>query len=112
MTNGMSDAAAETYDLLIVGGGPAGLAAAAEVAGVGLDVGLVDERATLGGQIYKQFGVGFEVRDPRMLGRDYLRGRALIDGATESGAQLLPLTAAVAVRGSEVVLVREGEHAR
>ena len=108
----MSDAAAETYDLLIVGGGPAGLAAAAEAAAVGLGVGLVDERATFGGQIYKQFGIGFEVRDPRALGRDYLRGRGLIEAASASGARLLPSTSAVAIRGAEVVLVADGEHAR
>ena len=51
----------ESYELLIVGGGPAGLAAAAEAAGLGLEVALVDERPTLGGQIFKQ--PGLRVRD-------------------------------------------------
>ena len=108
----MTDTAAESYDLLVVGGGPAGLAAATEAARIGLAVGVVDERPTFGGQIYKQFGVGFHVRDPRALGRDYLRGRGLIEAAERSGAQLLPLTSAVAVRGSELVLVAAGERAR
>ena len=55
----------ETYDLLVIGGGPAGLAAAAEAARrTASHVGLVDERPTLGGQIYKQPGPGFRVRDP------------------------------------------------
>ena len=47
----------ESYELLIVGGGPAGLAAAAEAAGRGLEVALVDERPSLGGQIFKQPGL-------------------------------------------------------
>ena len=48
----MSTTADKRYDVLVVGGGPAGLAAATTAAGLGLDVGLVDERPTFGGQIY------------------------------------------------------------
>jgi NADPH-dependent 2,4-dienoyl-CoA reductase/sulfur reductase-like enzyme len=100
------------YDTLVVGGGPAGLAAATTVARLGLDVGLVDERPTFGGQIYKQPGPGFVVKDPARLGRDHLRGRELIEQAESSGAELLPSTSAVAIRDEEVVLVPEGGHAR
>ena len=108
----MSTATDKRYDLLVVGGGPAGLAAATTAAGLGLDVGLVDERPTLGGQIYKQPGLGFVVRNPRRLGRDHVRGRELIEQAEASGAELLPSTSAVAVRDDDVVLVPEGGHAR
>jgi NADPH-dependent 2,4-dienoyl-CoA reductase/sulfur reductase-like enzyme len=38
----------DLFDLVIVGGGPAGLSAAAEASSHGLTVALVDERATLG----------------------------------------------------------------
>lgn len=41
-------------DLLVIGGGPAGLAAAEEAAGRGLSVLLVDEHHRLGGQMIKQ----------------------------------------------------------
>src|SRR3712207_1993274 len=41
-------------DVLVIGGGPAGLAATALVAEAGLRILLVDERAQLGGQYYKQ----------------------------------------------------------
>jgi thioredoxin reductase len=85
----------EAYDLLIVGGGPAGLAAAAEGAAAGLAVGLADERATLGGQIYKQ--PGFLVRDAGALGAEFAQGRALIDAATRAGARVMLRTAAIAV---------------
>jgi D-hydroxyproline dehydrogenase subunit alpha len=103
----------EQYDVLVIGGGPAGLAAGAVVANVGLSVAVVDERVTLGGQIYKQLGPGFEVRDAAHLGRDYLRGRALIDAIERSNARLLLRTSAVAISGDEVVvLVEDGARAR
>jgi NADPH-dependent 2,4-dienoyl-CoA reductase/sulfur reductase-like enzyme len=108
----MSQASAESYDLLVVGGGPAGLAASTEAARCGLLVGLVDERATLGGQIYKQMGPGFRVTRPSALGRDYVRGRQLVAAAERGTARLMPLTTALAIRGAEAVLVAEGEHAR
>jgi NADPH-dependent 2,4-dienoyl-CoA reductase/sulfur reductase-like enzyme len=41
------------FDLLVVGGGPAGLAAAARAAECGLQVGLVDDNPALGGQIWR-----------------------------------------------------------
>ena len=108
----MSSTVDKRYDVLVVGGGPAGLAAATIAARLGLAVGLVDERPTLGGQIYKQPGPGFVVKDPARLGRDHLRGRELIEQAEASGAELMTLTSAVAVRDDQVVLVPEGGHAR
>ena len=42
-----------TYDLAIVGAGPAGMAAAIEAAGVGLSVVLLDEQAAPGGQMFR-----------------------------------------------------------
>lgn len=98
--------------MLVVGGGPAGLAAAARAADAGLSVALVDDRATLGGQIYKQPGPGFEVRDPRALGKDHVNGSRLIDRATRSGARIMLRTSVVSIRGEAVVLVEEGQHGR
>jgi NADPH-dependent 2,4-dienoyl-CoA reductase/sulfur reductase-like enzyme len=40
-------------DLIVLGAGPAGMAAAAEAAGCGLSVTLVDEQALPGGQVYR-----------------------------------------------------------
>jgi NADPH-dependent 2,4-dienoyl-CoA reductase/sulfur reductase-like enzyme len=102
----------ETFDVLVIGGGPAGLAAVVEACAAGLDVALVDERPTLGGQIFKQPGPGFTVLRPSALGRDFARGMRLIDAAEGSGARLLLSTSAVALRGGAVVLVADGERAR
>jgi NADPH-dependent 2,4-dienoyl-CoA reductase/sulfur reductase-like enzyme len=102
----------ESYVLLVAGGGPAGLAAAADAAAAGLTVALVDERVTPGGQIYKRMGPGFEVRDPRALGPDYMRGQELIEAAVASGADVLTRTAVVDVREGEVVVAPDGESAR
>jgi D-hydroxyproline dehydrogenase subunit alpha len=101
-----------SYDVQVIGGGPAGLAAGVEAAGMGLSVAVVDERPTFGGQIFKQPGPGFRVTSARRLGREYARGRRLIDAAERSGATLLPRASAVAIRGTTVVVVEEGERAR
>ena len=103
---------ATTYDVLVIGGGPAGLAAGIEAASTGLSVAVVDERPTMGGQIFKQPGRGFRITSAKALGHDFARGRALIEVAERSSAELLVGTSAVAIRGTEAVLVAEGERAR
>jgi NADPH-dependent 2,4-dienoyl-CoA reductase/sulfur reductase-like enzyme len=100
----------ERYDLLVVGGGPAGLAATVEASARGLAVALVDERPALGGQIFKQ--PGLRVTDHRVLGRDHLRGRRLIDAAERSGARIMLRTACVELQRTDAVLVEDGGHAR
>jgi NADPH-dependent 2,4-dienoyl-CoA reductase/sulfur reductase-like enzyme len=99
-------------DLVVVGGGPAGLAATAEAAGAGLSVLLVDERPTLGGQIFKQPGRGFRVTDAAALGPDFARGRRLIDLAERAGAQILLRTAVAAIRGTALALVEDERQTR
>ena len=41
------------FDVLVIGGGPAGMAAAARAAGFGCNVGIVDDNFQLGGQIWR-----------------------------------------------------------
>jgi NADPH-dependent 2,4-dienoyl-CoA reductase/sulfur reductase-like enzyme len=49
----MSRELRQGFDVLVVGGGPAGMAAAARAAKSGVRVGIVDDNASLGGQIWR-----------------------------------------------------------
>ncbi|WP_321803769.1 NAD(P)/FAD-dependent oxidoreductase [Burkholderia sp. BCC1988] len=76
-------------DLLIVGAGPAGMAAAAAARTAGLSVVVADEGRAPGGQIYRN--VADAPADlARWLGKDYAAGRPLVDGLLASGALYLP----------------------
>jgi NADPH-dependent 2,4-dienoyl-CoA reductase/sulfur reductase-like enzyme len=65
-------------EFVIIGGGPAGIAAAVEAAKAGVKVTLIDENEKPGGQIYRQFENGFKATDPDALGGDYQKGMALL----------------------------------
>jgi NADPH-dependent 2,4-dienoyl-CoA reductase/sulfur reductase-like enzyme len=65
-----------THDLIVIGAGPAGMAAAITAAGLGLKTAIVDEQARAGGQIYRNVGATLpEVA--RLLGPDYSHGNVL-----------------------------------
>ena len=78
--------AAEIIDLLVVGAGPAGLAAAVEARAQGLDVVLLDEQAAAGGQIYRGVDAA-NARRRSVLGEDYAAGAALTQAFAASGAR-------------------------
>lgn len=65
-----------THDLIIIGAGPAGMAAALTAVKLGLKTALLDEQARPGGQIYRN--VTQATPDgAKVLGPDYLHGRTL-----------------------------------
>lgn len=66
-------------DVVILGAGPAGMAAAATAADLGLSVMLLDEQAHAGGQIYRDVDHVPEGRD-YLLGADYTYGKTLTAG--------------------------------
>ena len=72
------------FDLAIIGGGPAGLAAAATAAEAGLSVCVLDEQPRAGGQIYRDVERAAGLRGD-ILGRDYTRGAPLVAGLREDG---------------------------
>ena len=101
----------KTFDLVVIGGGPAGIAAAATAAKHGLSVALIDERPTLGGQIYKRVGPGFKVKSAKEVGKDYFLGEELINELENSSVELFLETLVGTIENSAVVIVRNGESA-
>ena len=100
-----------THDLIVIGAGPAGMAAAITAAGLGLKTLLLDEQPRAGGQIYRDVGrvVDRQPSIARLLGPDYVHGatqvRALETGAVEHRCGALVWDVA---RDLTVTALREG----
>jgi NADPH-dependent 2,4-dienoyl-CoA reductase/sulfur reductase-like enzyme len=79
------------YPLVIIGAGPAGLAAAVVAAEHGLEVALLDEQSTPGGQIYRAME-SIPAARAELLGSEYQRGRDLVSAFRDSGVEYFPDT--------------------
>lgn len=77
------------YQLLIIGAGPAGLAAAVTAAKQGISCTLLDEQAAPGGQIYRSIESVPATR-AQVLGTEYQRGKALAAEFRECDADYFP----------------------
>ncbi|MFD2237148.1 NAD(P)/FAD-dependent oxidoreductase [Aureimonas populi] len=80
---------AGTYDLVVIGAGPAGMAAATLAAEGGASTLLVDENAAPGGQIYRGIGAT-PLQRRELLGEDYWKGEALTKAFAASKAAYFP----------------------
>lgn len=94
-------------DLAIVGGGPAGLAAAVAAAECGVRPLLIDENAQLGGQYFRQPPPGFRLPDGH--GPELGEGRALIDRVRGMAVDHRPGTTVWGVFDQRVLAVARGE---
>jgi thioredoxin reductase/bacterioferritin-associated ferredoxin len=79
----------QSYELAVIGAGPAGMAAAIAAAELGIDTVVLDEQATPGGQIYRSM-TETPLRDPAILGEAYWRGAALVETFHASAAHYVP----------------------
>ena len=74
------------YDIVVVGAGPAGMAAATVAAKHGARALLLDEQPVAGGQIYRAVSRP-TLTDRNVLGPDYYQGQDLIAELEASGAE-------------------------
>ncbi|MEJ2728462.1 MAG: FAD-dependent oxidoreductase [Deltaproteobacteria bacterium] len=65
-------------ELIVVGAGPGGIAAAIEAARAGVNIKILDENTSPGGRIYGQLNDGLKLINPAFLGSDYNKGKALL----------------------------------
>ncbi len=79
------------YDALVIGAGPAGLACSAELAARGLDVAVLDEQASPGGQIYRNITKA-SAKQHTILGADYSEGLEVIKAFKEATPDYFPQT--------------------
>ena len=81
-------------EMVSVGAGPAGLAAAIEAARNGVQVVIFDENDRPGGQLFKQIHKFFGSKEHRAQERGFSIGQSLLDEARELGVEVV-LNAAV-----------------
>ncbi len=73
-----------THDLIVIGAGPAGMAAATMGATLGLKTILLDEQSQPGGQIYRNVSTVHSAV-AKLLGPDYLHGTTLVEAMRVAG---------------------------
>jgi NADPH-dependent 2,4-dienoyl-CoA reductase/sulfur reductase-like enzyme len=103
----------ETWDVVVIGGGPAGLAAATLLAEQQARVLLLDEQSAPGGQIYR--GIERATEHARLLdvlGPDYEVGAALVARFRSSGAAYRPGSLVWQVTPEREIWFSEGGQSR
>jgi bacterioferritin-associated ferredoxin len=113
-----SSTVTEPFDLIIVGAGPAGLAACAAATGHGLSVALVDERRTLGGSVAGALGASADDPDACWLTPPIgatAADRALVEPLVDAASRATVLTDALAwglFPGWTLAVARDGRTER
>lgn len=98
----------ERCDLLVVGGGPAGLGAAIEAGRRGVEVLLVDENPVPGGQLFKQIHKFFGSGEHHSGTRGFRIGETLIEEALACGTTILTESRVVGVLRDGRIAVAAG----
>ncbi len=102
------------YDLSVIGGGPAGMAAATLAAGYGLKTVLFDEQPAPGGQIYRNIEsvTGKRPDDLAIFSDDYRHGHDLAKAFRASSAEYAPESSIWEIRASGTLGVLRAGKAR
>lgn len=79
------------FDLIVIGAGPGGLAAAVTADNLGLKTLVVDEQPEPGGQIYRSMERS-RSENAHVLGKDYFAGKSLVEDFRASGVAYMPST--------------------
>lgn len=99
----------KSYQLVVIGAGPGGLCAATTAANLGIDVVVLDEQASPGGQIYRAITHTSADR-LAILGADYQRGASLVEAFKTSGAQYWPQTTVWSLNSRrQIGILRQGQ---
>ena len=101
-------AAGQNFDIVIVGAGPAGLAAAIEAAKRGARTLVVDENNKPGGQLFKQIHKFFGSHEHRAGVRGYDIGRQLLDEAAKCGVEVWLDAVVHGLFDARLAVLREG----
>ncbi|WP_417607126.1 NAD(P)/FAD-dependent oxidoreductase [Oceanimonas baumannii] len=99
------------YDLVVVGAGPGGMAAATAAAEQGLTVAVLDEQAAPGGQIYRAISAPAP-RDERILGPDYYHGCQLLTPFQQASVNYIPSATVWEITQEREVRFSAGDQAR
>lgn len=93
-------------DLVVVGAGPAGLAAACAASSCGLEVALVDEHASPGGQLFRNIEspLGLSMLDAK----DRQAGMELVENFRKSGVAYYPGTTVWGIEPRLISCTRKG----
>jgi thioredoxin reductase len=101
-------ATGQSFDIVVVGAGPAGLAAAIEAAKRGARTLVVDENSKPGGQLFKQIHKFFGSHEHRAGVRGYDIGRQLLDEAAKCGVEVWLDAVVHGLFDARLAVLREG----
>lgn len=96
-------------DVVVVGAGPAGLAASIEAAKAGADVLLVDFNMKPGGQLFKQIHKFFGSSAHRSGTRGFDIGTQLLNEATEAGVEIWLRSTVIGAFPGNLIAIEKGQ---
>ena len=98
------------YEMICVGAGPAGLAAAVEAARHGVQVVVFDENERPGGQLFKQIHKFFGSREHRAMERGFNIGNSFLDEAKNLGVEVSLNSVVLGIYENGALNVMIGDH--